>query len=95
MSHGPARSLSLMLSEPPVLNELCARESLEGGACSDLPWLHRPTCVDSAQRSLNPELEKKKENSTVLNSHSFVMFCLHFSVLYLLMTPESPELLVL
>lgn len=88
MSHGP-----LELSEPAVLNELCARESLEGGACSDPPWLHRPTCVDSAQKSLNPELETR--NGTLRNSHSFVMFCLHFSVLYLLMNSESPELLVL
>lgn len=30
MSHGPARSLALMLSEPPVLNELCVRHGAPG-----------------------------------------------------------------
>lgn len=42
---------------------------LREGDFSDFTWLYRPTCVDSEQKPLNPELEKK--NSYLLNNHLF------------------------
>ncbi|CAK6434340.1 unnamed protein product [Pipistrellus nathusii] len=57
---------------------------LRGGDFSDFTWLHRPTCVDSEQKPLNPELEKR-----IVIYYGTTICLPKYTVLYLFIESQS------